>query len=431
MRRLEYAVLRRRMPYRHDPLRAQKLSLVAGCGVAAVILAVDAVLGTAGHQQIPADAALVMSRQSGALLVRIDEALHPVANLSSARLILGSAVTPRLVDDDAVAGVAGGPTLGIPGAPQALGHVTAPHDMRWAVCDDASGTTAVAVGDDSIPADVDPRAGVVVTVARGDGSVYLLYDGKRALLDPADPATARALHLDGRAVRTVSATLLDSIPEVPAIVAPRIPQSGRPSGIPDFPIGTVLRVVRTATPEYYVVLPGGFQRIGRLAADLIRFTDPDADAEIATAPPELIARSPLVDALPVGAYPDQPPELIGIDDICATWQSGRTGVAVGAHLVERPGAVTLAGADGDGPGVDIVRIPRGRSLDVTDVHASTRYLITGAGVRFPVDDSAVAALELADVPAPAPWAIVRALPVGPELNRDAALVGRDVVVPAP
>lgn len=430
MRRLEYAVLGRRMPYRHDPLRAHRLSLLAGCGLAAGILLLDTLLGSVRHEEIPADAALVMSRQSGALLVRIDGELHPVANLSSARLILGSAATPRLVDEVALWRVAPGPTLGIPGAPEVLGQVTAPHDVRWAVCDDVSGKTMVSVGDDSIPAEADTRAGVVVTVAHGDGSVYLLYDGKRALLDPTDPATARALHLDGRAVRTVSPTLLNSIPEVPPINSPRIPQMGQPSGVGDFSVGTVVRVVRTDEPEYYLVLPGGFQRIGRLTADLIRFADPAADAEIASAPAELIARSPLVDALPVGAYPDQPPVLVGVGDLCATWQSGRSGVAVGSHLVDSPGAVTLAGGDGDGPGVDVVRMPRGCSLDVTDARGSARYLITGSGVRFPVDDSAAAALELADAPAAAPWAIIRALPLGPTLDRDAALVGRDVIGPA-
>lgn len=419
------------MPHRRDPLRAQRFALLAGCGVAAGILLLDTLVGSARHDEIPVDAALVMSRQSGALFVRVDHQLRPVANLASARLILGSAATPLLVDETAIRRITDGPTLGIPGAPRSLGQVMAPRDMRWAVCDDMTGKTMVAVGDESLPADVGPRTAVVATVAHGDGSVFLLYDGKRALLDPADPVTARVLHLDGRAMRHASVTLLNAIPEMPAISPPRIPGIGQPSGITDFPIGTVLRVVRTDTPEYYVVLRGGLQRIGQLTVDLIRFANPAAEAEIPEVSPELIARSPLVDVLPVGAYPDQPPALVGADDdVCATWVSGRTGVAVGAHLVDRPGSVILAAADGDEPGVDIVRLPLGRSLDVTDAATSARHLISNAGVRFPIDDSAAAALELTDDPAVAPWAVVRALPLGPKLDRDAALVGRDVIVPA-
>ena len=92
LRRLEYAVLGRSMPHRYDPLRAQKFSLLAGCAVAAGMLVLDAILGASRHDGIPGDAALVMSRQSGALFVRVDDQLRPVANLTSARLILGSPV---------------------------------------------------------------------------------------------------------------------------------------------------------------------------------------------------------------------------------------------------------------------------------------------------------------------------------------------------
>ena len=39
-------------------------------------------------------------------------------------------------------------------------------------------------------------------------------------------------------------------------------------------VGSVLRVARAGTEEYYVVLRDGLQRIGGLTADLIRFGDP-------------------------------------------------------------------------------------------------------------------------------------------------------------
>ncbi|AKK29128.1 type VII secretion protein EccB [Mycobacterium sp. EPa45] len=431
-RRLEYAVLGRKMPPRRDPLRAQKLSLLVGSGVGCVVLVADAVLGASGRSAIPGDAAVVISRQSGALFVRVDDRLRPVANLTSARLILGSPATPQLVDEAALRDTAGGPMLGIPGAPSAQGQTTAPPDLRWALCDDADGNTTVTAGEDSVPPDLDPHTAVVATAAHGDGSTYLLYDGKRAMFDPGDPATARALRIDGVAVRTVSPTVLNAIPEVPAILPPRIAGIGQPSGIRGVLIGAVMRVVRTDSSEYYVALPGGLQRIGRLAAELIRFADPSAPAEIDEVPPELIARSPLVDALPVGAYPDQPPALLGgVGDLCATWLSGRSGVALGPHLAGPPGAVTLAGADGDGPAVDVVRMTPGTSLDVTDVPAMGRYLITSAGVRFPVDDSAIAALGLSDTPADAPWTIIGALPAGPQLDRGAASVSRDVLLATP
>jgi type VII secretion protein EccB len=428
LRRLEYAVLGRSMPHRHDCLRAQKFSLLAGGAVAIGLLIVDTILGSSRPDGIPGDAAVVMSRQSGALFVRVDDQLRPVANLTSARLILGSPATPHVIDEAALGNVAGGPMLGIPGAPRTLGEVVASPDVRWAVCADSGGQTTVAIGDWA-PAALDTHAAVVVTVARGDGSVYLLFDGRRAMVDPGEPATARALQLDsGDAIRKVSPTVLNAIPEMPAISPPRIEGLGQPSGITGFRIGTVVRIVRTHWPEYYVVLAGGLQRVGRLTVDLIRFADPAAASDIPEVPPELVARSPLVDVLPVATYPDEPPSLVDAgEELCATWQSGRSGIALGPSTADGRGSVTLAGSDGDGPGIDVVRMTPGRSLDVTDPGGGTRYLVTDAGVRFPVPDSAAEALGLTDAPAAAPWAIVGALPSGPELARDAALVRRDVL----
>ena len=45
------------------------------------------------------DAAIVMSRESGALYVRVGDTLHPVLNLASARLVTGSAANPRVVNE--------------------------------------------------------------------------------------------------------------------------------------------------------------------------------------------------------------------------------------------------------------------------------------------------------------------------------------------
>ncbi|BBY57498.1 type VII secretion protein EccB [Mycolicibacterium sarraceniae] len=426
--------MRRPVPLRHDPLRAQNLSLLAGCAVAIGMLALDAILGSSRPAVIPDATALVMSRQSGALYVRVDGRLRPVANLASAHLILGSPATPDVLDEAALASLPDGPMMGIPGAPRTLATTAASSDLRWAVCDGSGGRTAVAVGDGSAPAALDPQAAAVVSVTGGDGAVYLLYDGKRAMIDPGDPATARALNLDGSgAVRRISATVLNAIPEVPAIGPPRIEGRGQPSGVAGFRVGTVVRVARTEASEYYVVLTDGLQRVGRLTVDLLRFADPDAAGGIRDVPPELITRSPLVDVLPVATYPAEPPAFLAAgEEICATWQSGRSGIAVGPSAGDSQEALTPAGSDGDGPGIDSVRLPPGRTLDVIDPSTGTRFVVTDAGVRFPVHDSAAAAaLGLTGTPTAAPWPILRALPAGPELAREAALVRRDILGPAP
>ncbi|MDT5046875.1 MAG: hypothetical protein QOG75_2735, partial [Mycobacterium sp.] len=77
-----------------DPLRAQSLSLVAGCVVAVIAVAACAILAFARPQGSLGSAPIVMARDSGALYVRIGDVLHPVPNLASARLIARSAANP-------------------------------------------------------------------------------------------------------------------------------------------------------------------------------------------------------------------------------------------------------------------------------------------------------------------------------------------------
>ena len=436
LRRMDYAILGRSMPAVGDPLRADALALPVGC-----LLALAVLVGSAGMAVLrPAAglgaAPLVMSRGSGALFVRVGQDLRPVANVTSARLILNEPAQPRVVDEDRLGPASGGPVLGIPGAPQRIGGPTAPDDP-WSVCAGADGTTTVAVGPLEMPPVLAPHTAVLVAAAEGD-AVYLLYDGRRAAVDPADPVTARTLHLDGVRPRRVSSTLLTLVPEVPPLAAPHITGAGGASAVGGLTVGSVLRVARAGTEEYYVVLRDGLQRVGSLTADLIRFGDPHGAADITTFAADLVAASPLVDTLPSASYPDRPPILGAVDgDLCATWTAGHVTIgagAVGAGSVP----VQLARADGAGPAVDQVRMPSGRCADVTvtDLGGGTgsaaRYLITDAGVRFALHDSATAAaLGLTGAPAAAPWPLIAALPAGPELSRDAALVARDVITDRP
>ncbi|MFN8032243.1 MAG: type VII secretion protein EccB [Mycobacterium sp.] len=430
LRRLDYAILGRSMPLDEDPLRAQRLAVRAGCACAAAVGALAVAL--AGLHPVVGDAALVMSRQSGELFVRVDDRLRPVANLASAYLILGHPAAPRLVDDPALATIARGPVLGIPGAPRSLGTAAMPADLRWTVCDDRGGTTTVGADDAAEPPEAPAHHAVLVSAA--DGQLYLLTDGTRAAVDPADPVTARALHLDGLKPRPVSTALLNAIPEVAAIGPPRIPGAGEPSGVAGFPVGSVLRTARAGSEEFYVVLREGTQRVGRLTADLIRFADSGADAEIVSVAPEVVAGKAAADPLAVLTYPGEAPVIDDApDELCATWRGGRAGIAAGRMPAERPAGVELTTADGDGPNVDRVRMPAGRVIDVaagmltTDTGPSGRYLVTDAGVRFAVRDStAAAALGLTAPPTQIPWAIMATLPAGPELSREAS-IARDVL----
>ena len=94
---------------------------------------------------------------------------------------------------------------------------------------------------------------------------------------------------------------------------------------------------------------------------------------------------------------------------------------------------SLAQADGAGPNVDGVVVPAGHGVNARATSISgdggvtgPRYLISDMGVRYGIQDDAVAnRLGLKGLPAPAPWPILAALPRGPEISTEAASVVRD------
>lgn len=436
VRRMEHALVRKNVAMHDDPLRTQSLSLVAGCMLAAIVVAACAILAFIRPQGSLGSAPIVMVRDSGALYVRIGDVLHPVPNLASARIIARSAANPVVVAETTIASAKRGPSMGIPGAPATIGApLAAP---SWMVCDTDRTVAIVDAAADRLDAS---RSVLVTPRGEGPATTYLLYDGRRAEVDLRNPAVVRALRIEGVAPMPVSRALLDTVPEVPAIAAPTIDGAGSagPRSLGGVPVGAVVRVIRADTTDHYVVLRDGVQRIGEVAADLIRFTYPGLDG-VPTVAPSAIARSSSVDALAVGHLPRRAQTPVGADGpaaVCVQWRAdhvadrSRTVVLTGRPPVDA--ATALAQADGDGPNVDAVALPAGRAVDARaaaivgdDGSAGTRYLVSDMGVAYGIHDDDVAThLGLAGPPVPAPWPILAALPRGPELSAEAASVVRD------
>lgn len=433
--------------------RPQSQAMMAGCVLAAVIVAGYAVLALLRPQPVSDNAPIVIDQQSGALFVRVGETLHPVPNLASARLIAATDADPRPVRASVLAGTGRGPLMGIAGAPQFVGRPLPGADAAWAICDGAPGasrTTTVIVGAADGPRGgphphrLTPGQAVLVTADDG-ATTYLLYRGRRALVNLTDPAVSRALRLENAVPRPVSAALLNATVEAPPLAPPRIPGAGRPgpAGLSAFPIGTVLRLARADGDEYYVVLAAGLQRVGRVAADLLRLTDSRGTRRIISVAPDVVRSSRVVNTLPVTAFPDRPPAPADGATLCMQWVPAGQGVHVslltGDELpVPAGGApVSLSQADGGGPAVDAVYVPPGRSVYVRSTGLSgggsgARYLVVDTGVRFAVhDDDAARDLGLPVTAVPAPWPVLSALPSGPELSRRNALTARDTVPEVP
>jgi type VII secretion protein EccB len=445
LRRIECALLGGQSRAAGEVLRARTASLTVGCAVAIVaVLACGFLALLRPHARLD-QAKIVMGQESGALYVRVGDTWHPVLNLASARLIAATEANPHPVRESELGRTKRGSLLGIPGAPQLLGAPISADESTWTICDtDRDAATTIVVGRPagSSVRRLEPDHAMLVTTGSGSPA-YLLYDGRRAVVDLADGAVVRALRLEGRAPRVVSRTLLNAIPEAAPIAAPRIPGAGaKAAGLPGFAVGSVLRITRGDGDEYYVVLATGIQRIGAVAADLLRFSNSRGMTNFITAAPDVIRASPIVGALPVATFPDRPPREGGMDDaattVCAAWApsvpgpSGQAGVAylAGTGLPVPPGQVpvALAQADGNGPALDAVYLPPGRSAYVRGSgRIGTRYLVTDTGVRFAIhDDDAAHDLGLPTA-ALAPWPVLATLPSGPELSRQNALVAWDTI----
>jgi type VII secretion protein EccB len=449
LRRVECALLGRDIREVNEPIRASLQSLMAGSVLAIIALAGCAVLAIVRPQPAATNAPIVMGKQSGALYVRVGETLHPVLNLASARLIVRTNADPQAIAELELGHSKRGPLLGIPGAPQFLAVPLAEDELRWAVCDGgdrAVPSTTIVIGRaDGPPSHLLASGQSVLVRPVTGGSTYLLYDGRRAVVNLDEPAVVHALALDGRVPLAVSPTLLNAVPEAPPIRAPRIPDAaGRgPAALPGFPVGSVLRVARADGEEHYVVLRHGIQRIGQVAADLLRFTDSRGTRTAISVAPDIIRATPTVTELPVDTFPDRAPSTLngGASALCVRWGHAASGgveiafLAGGLPIPADHEPVKLSQADGTGPAVDAVYLSPGRSayvratgLSGDNPRAGTRYLITDTGVRFAIpDDDAAHDLGLPDTAIPAPWPVLAKLPTGPELSRANALVAQDAL----
>ncbi|WP_421841904.1 type VII secretion protein EccB [Mycobacterium sp.] len=452
LRRIECALLHTDIRTANDALRMHKASLAAGCVLATIAVAAYAFVCFLRPQAGLGHARIVIGQESGALYVRVGDIWHPVLNLASARLIAVTDANPQPVRESEIRRTKRGPLLGIPGAPAVLAPTLAGDESIWTVCDTDSGAATTVVIGPVTGSPVRHLAGEqTLLVAPTSGSpAYLLYNGRRAMVDLADPVISRALRLEGRVPRVVSQLLLDAVPEAPPITTPSIRGMGGrgPAALPGYPVGSVLRVARAQGDEYYVVLGAGVQRIGQVVADLLRFSDSHGAASVVSVAPDVVGSVPIVDTLPVSTYPERAPKLWDRipekpdTTMCVTWFLAQTGsVDTGFLVGETPPvpvgqmSVTLAQADGHGPALDAVYLPPGRSayvvarrLSGAGTRSDPRYLVTDTGVRFGIHDDAAHDLGLPATVIPAPWPVLAKLPAGPELSRAKALVARDTVV---
>lgn len=449
-RRARHALVARDVRMLHDPLRRQSLGLTVGAVAAVLGCAGAAILALLDPAPDVGRSSVMVAKDSGEMYVRAGDAVHPVFNLASARLVLGEPAEPVTVRDRDLAGTRRGGLLGIPGAPSAL---PAPRDdagvaaVSWTVCDavaDAdrgrpriASTSIVARDGGAGPGRPTGADEIVLAVQEGDG--WLLRGGTRARIDLADDALLTILGLGGVDPRPVSAALLDPLAEVAPVARPEIELVGAPVdyGLDGIRIGQVFTVDTVSGPRTYVALADGVQEVGPVVADLIRSTA-TVGAVVSVAPDRMdVPRSV---ALDVAAFPTERPTVLDAADspVLCVRDAADEGTAVrrvalvaGAPEPGPDQARPVAGADGGGPAVDAVGIPGGGLLVAaagrgTSTRSAVTTVVSDTGVRFDVPDADTAAvLGVGGTPVTVDAGTLDRLPAGPRLDRASALVSRD------
>lgn len=459
LRRQEHALVRRDVRMLHDPMRAERNALLAGMLVGVLLLGGCGIYGLVKPQGTVGDSTILVSKNSGAMYVRLDDRLHPVLNLASARLIVGSAASPKSVSDDVLARYSRGPLLGIPGAPSSL---AAPRgSSQWSVCDSATGrgadsvvesTTLLIGAPTTAPAQARIGSGAVVAAADGTYLIFTAREGERtrpvrARIDTASVPILRAIGAEGVPPRPMSPALLNSVPRVPDLVVPVIVGSGLPSALgADVPVGSVVRTVDAAgKPSFHVLLSDGVQRISSVVADVLLLAGgsavADAGAPARSVSAAALAGLPVSDALPVNHFPSATPHLVDVTTapvLCQEWRADTAGTSSTSirfsrtvPLGPRQRLSVPVGADGSGPGVDAIgAVPGGveyfrvTGLDADSPRRQGRYLVSDNGIRYCVADAQTGStLGLGDdTEVLAPWPMVSLLAPGPTLSKTDALV---------
>lgn len=448
VRRMEHALVRRDVRMLHDPMRSQSRSMVVGLVLGGLVLAGFGLTALFKPAPTIGDSPIVLAKGSGALFVRVDELMHPVLNLASARLIAGSDASPAVVGDNKLQAVSLGPMVGIPGAPQQLPGRDRQVSGPWTVCEGVDGErivgSSVIVGPTTTGDGVETLGGGEALLVERDGQAHLLYDGKRARVDLGDHAVTRAMGLDGATPRRATAALINAVPEARPILSRPVPGQGARPGFPirDALIGDIVHITGAGAGKHFAVLADGIQPVGAATADLILYSG--AGATLREFTPDAIAQAPTTgDPLPVSDHPETAPTLRGGGDdsvACLTWSRAaadatpHTELVVGRRLPLPDGAVPvlMAGADGAGEAVDQFYLPPGHAanIHVGEGRSDPRYLVSDTGIRYGIADAETArTLGVGAESDSAPAAIAGILPAGPALTRTDALVVRDGMAP--
>ncbi|MGC4804360.1 type VII secretion protein EccB [Micromonospora sp. DT233] len=432
------------------PMRRLGLAIFGSAMVATLVLAGAGVYGLVTKGGSPLEAnTLVIEKETGATYVFVDGRLYPTLNYASARLILGEE-TPavRSMSQASILQRPRGRTVGIVGAPDDLPDRSALVGLPWSVC--------------NTPDPVDPRRSatrLVIDQALSGGSAlgdqallvavgeqrYLLAGNTRMQVLGGGTAIAALKMASVRPIE-VGQQLINAVPAGPRLKEPFIPGDKERSqlsvGTGPAWVGQIFR----AADQHYVLTRDGLVSIGEITALLLR-RDGGGVKDIT---PEQAGRVLSEKRIEDEGIPQKLPEVRqagpGRASVCATYRAGSAGgpptttievfdrtppelspTAPGSIEVRQNGRDSVRTAERvvvpGGKGALVKAMP-GVGEGGQSTTASTVYLITSQGVRYPLgtrSGDAAAALGYGGVtPLAVPASLLALIPTGPTLEPEAA-----------
>nr|WP_269204666.1 type VII secretion protein EccB [Motilibacter deserti] len=411
-----------------EPARPAR-AVVAGAVLAVLVVAGAAVAGylRPGLPDGWNDNTLVVARGSGARYVATGGTLYPVANITSARLLLPADKDFRVVlaPEDKIADEPRGSDIGIVGAPDALPERDALIQSGWSSCVDQSGQTRLRVDESPAVAPAPERSALLVDT--GSDLVVITGSARFRVAENGRAAALRALGLDAVQPLRAPGSWVDLFPAgqdlAPLSVAgagePLPAGVGRPGGLSTY--GTLVLVTEPGGSERpYVLTKQGLSPLSELAAALyqvgpsatapVRLTQADV-AQLPTAEPlypqdwPTQTLTPLTQPVPCALLTSDPDQLPVTTLAVATDPAAAPTAAKEAVVQPAHGAVVRAVSGGV-------------------VNRGTVYLVDPTGTRFALSGSVETVLAQLGYtglrPASVSQAWVDALRDGPELSSEAA-----------
>lgn len=447
LRRLEHAVVRRDTRMFDDPLQFYSRSVALGVLVSVLILVGALAMAYFKPQGKLGGGNLFVDRATNQLYLVVSGQLHPVYNLTSARLVLGNPAEPKAVKPAELNRFRRGQSVGIPGAPYAT-PVTSDSPAAWALCDTvikAERTTpAVETSVVAMPLAIETPAidpilpNEALLVAYGGKDWVITTKGRHATDLSDRPLTfVVGIHGTGQA-SPLSTALFNALPDAGSWQLPPIPGAGSPNtlGLPDeLVVGSVLQLRTTLGTRYFVVLQDGVAPVNTNTAAALRASQAYGLVEPPSLPPNAVVKIPeLVYNSPL---PDEPIKIVSRPTdptLCWSWerrpgeQTPRTAVLTGRRLPIPASAMTSGIKQIQGSAT--VYIDGGKYVQIQSPdprYGESLYYVDPQGVRYGLPDAQAASALGLSAPTAAPWEIVRLLVDGPVLSKESALLEHDTL----